>query len=278
MLSRLLPGPLRTRNTNDSGVPIGTSLDFRGSTPPAGYLAEDGSAVSRTTYAKLFAVIGTTYGEGDGSTTFNLPDSRGRVTIGAGTGTLTEDVAAASVSTGSDTFTVGSNTDKWVTGMAVEVSTDGGLPGGLTASTTYYAIRASTTTIKFATSLANAVAGTAIDLTSQGTGTHTVTHTLTERTLGDLGGEETHALTQAELPASRIFVANSDELSESAATANVSASEYVARENAPSNAHGYQLKGTSTEANVGLSSPLGSSTAHRQMPPYGVATRIIRAL
>lgn len=57
-----------------SGVPIGTSIDFTGETPPAGYLVEDGSAVSRTTYARLFAVIGTKYGEGDGSTTFNLPN------------------------------------------------------------------------------------------------------------------------------------------------------------------------------------------------------------
>ena len=46
-------------------------------TPPTGYLECNGAAVSRTTYATLFAVIGTTYGAGDGSTTFNLPDTRG---------------------------------------------------------------------------------------------------------------------------------------------------------------------------------------------------------
>lgn len=54
-------------------VPTGTILPFGGTTAPAGYLLCDGSAVSRTTYAALFAVIGTTYGLGDGSTTFNLP-------------------------------------------------------------------------------------------------------------------------------------------------------------------------------------------------------------
>ena len=59
---------------------------FGGSTPPAGWLLCDGSAVSRTTYATLFAAIGTTWGAGDGSTTFNLPDLRGRAPIGAGTG------------------------------------------------------------------------------------------------------------------------------------------------------------------------------------------------
>jgi microcystin-dependent protein len=46
----------------------------------------DGSAVSRTTYASLFAAIGTTFGAGDGATTFNLPDLRGRVAIGTGQG------------------------------------------------------------------------------------------------------------------------------------------------------------------------------------------------
>jgi len=52
----------------------------------AGALLCDGSAVSRTTYANLFAAIGTTYGAGDGTTTFNVPDFRGRVIVGAGTG------------------------------------------------------------------------------------------------------------------------------------------------------------------------------------------------
>ncbi|MGJ7527101.1 phage tail protein [Variovorax sp. GB1P17] len=50
---------------------------FAQSTPPAGYLKRNGAAVSRTTYARLFAKIGTTYGAGDGSATFNLPDGRG---------------------------------------------------------------------------------------------------------------------------------------------------------------------------------------------------------
>ena len=59
---------------------------FAGSTPPAGWLLCDGSAVSRTEYNTLYAAIGDTWGAGDGSTTFNLPDLRGRAPIGAGTG------------------------------------------------------------------------------------------------------------------------------------------------------------------------------------------------
>lgn len=62
--------------------PAGIVMPFAGSVAPQGYLLCDGSAVSRTTYATLFAVVGTTYGAGDGSTTFNVPDISGRVVIG----------------------------------------------------------------------------------------------------------------------------------------------------------------------------------------------------
>jgi microcystin-dependent protein len=65
---------------------VGSVKDFAGSTIPAGYLECNGQAISRTTYAALFAVIGTTYGVGDGGTTFNLPDTQGRVIIDDGSG------------------------------------------------------------------------------------------------------------------------------------------------------------------------------------------------
>lgn len=65
-----------------SGVPIGAVIDYWGATPPTDYLFAAGQAVSRTTYAALFAIIGTSAGAGDGSTTFNLPDYRGRVGAG----------------------------------------------------------------------------------------------------------------------------------------------------------------------------------------------------
>jgi microcystin-dependent protein len=63
-------------------VPIGGVIDFAGSTPPTGFLLCYGQAISRTTYASLFAIVGTSFGTGDGSTTFNLPDLRGRVSAG----------------------------------------------------------------------------------------------------------------------------------------------------------------------------------------------------
>lgn len=67
-----------------SNVPTGTILDFGGPTAPAGYLSCNGSSVSRTLYSALFAAIGTTWGVGDGSTTFNLPNLIRRTTVGAG--------------------------------------------------------------------------------------------------------------------------------------------------------------------------------------------------
>ena len=69
----------RLLNTDDllGMVPSGTVLYFAGQTAPAGWLKANGAAVSRTAYAALFAAIGTTYGAGDGRSTFNLPDLRG---------------------------------------------------------------------------------------------------------------------------------------------------------------------------------------------------------
>lgn len=63
-------------------VPVGVVVPFAGSTSPAGWQLCYGQAISRTTYAGLFATLGTTYGSGDGSTTFNVPDLRGRVIAG----------------------------------------------------------------------------------------------------------------------------------------------------------------------------------------------------
>lgn len=66
-------------------VPTGGMLMWGTASAPTGYLLCNGSAVSRSTYAALFAVIGTAYGSGDGSTTFTLPDFRDRFPVGAGT-------------------------------------------------------------------------------------------------------------------------------------------------------------------------------------------------
>ena len=98
-------GTLKLRNEADSGwivlgvadqaassffpsnaVPSGAVNSFAMNSAPAGWLSCNGNAVSRTTYAALFAAIGTTYGTGDGSTTFNLPDLRGEFVRGLDNG------------------------------------------------------------------------------------------------------------------------------------------------------------------------------------------------
>jgi microcystin-dependent protein len=69
-----------------NAAPVGVIFPFAGTSIPSGWLLCNGAAVSRTTYAALFAVIGTTYGSGDGTTTFNLPNPQGRTLVGAGNG------------------------------------------------------------------------------------------------------------------------------------------------------------------------------------------------
>lgn len=68
------------------GLPIGVMLPYGNEAAPSNWLVCDGRAVSRTYYAELFAVIGTRYGAGDGSTTFNLPNKKGRASVGLDTG------------------------------------------------------------------------------------------------------------------------------------------------------------------------------------------------
>lgn len=68
--------------SRSSGANIGEIKAYAGATIPAGWLACGGQAVSRTTYAALFLAVGTLYGVGDGATTFNLPDLRGRSLFG----------------------------------------------------------------------------------------------------------------------------------------------------------------------------------------------------
>jgi microcystin-dependent protein len=166
-----------------------------GSTLPSGWLACDGTAVSRSTYAALFAEL----------------------VLSKGTATMT--IATPGVVT---------NTAHGIyTGEGVYFTTTGALPTGVTANTLYYAIRVDANTFRLATSLANAVAGTAITTTGSQSGTHTLyycpwgngngtttfnTPDLRDRTLvgkntsgtfqalGKKDGAETHTLTVAQMP------------------------------------------------------------------------------
>lgn len=179
--------------------PAGRVEQYAGSAAPSGWLECDGSAVSRATYARLFMAISTTWGTGDGSTTFNLPDFRGRVAVGKGTGTASASGVNGDVDTTADTLTVTANNTKWITGMAVVFTLSSGTITGLTSGNTYYIIRSSSTLVQLASSLANAQNGTAVDMTAKSSPVWTITHTLTARSLAEIGGEESHAMSITEL-------------------------------------------------------------------------------
>lgn len=144
-------------------LPTGMIALYAGLTAPTGWVLCDGSAINRTIYSALFAIISTVYGPGDGSTTFNVPFFQGRVVIGTGSGT------------------------------------------GLTV-----------------------------------------------RTRGQIGGEETHVLTEAEIPAH----------------VHTGGATYAGSNTITS---GASQHGATT--NTGTT---GSDTAHENMPPYGVLTYIIK--
>lgn len=99
-----------------AAIPAGAVMPFAMNSVPSGWLGADGTAVSRSTYAALFAAISTLYGAGDGSTTFNLPDLRGYFVRGAGTNS---DGAASGTFAGKQADMVGPHTH--TVGVAIQV-------------------------------------------------------------------------------------------------------------------------------------------------------------
>lgn len=166
---------------------------YGASAAPTGFLLCDGSAVSRATYANLFAVISTNYGVGNGSTTFNLPDLQSRFPLGYSASAPTKILTFVSLASNVITITGldAQKSNELQTGQTFRYSTTGTVITGLTNNTDYFIIRLSNTTFSLATDLANANFGTAITLTSDGTGTHTFTATYTARPIGQEGGTET---------------------------------------------------------------------------------------
>lgn len=116
-------------------MPPGVILPYGGSTPPTGWLLCDGSTISRTTYVNLFQAIGIAHGQGDGSTTFNLPDFRGRFMRGVdGSANRDPDKAARTAAN------TGGNTGNNVGSVQSNATARNGLSGssaGMSANTTH---------------------------------------------------------------------------------------------------------------------------------------------
>jgi microcystin-dependent protein len=143
----------------------------------------------------LFAVTSTTYGTGDGSTTFNLPDLRQKIPVGSSTptsvGAVTMTIATPAV------FTLTAH--GLATGQIVYITTTGALPTGLTATTgRYWVIALTADTFNLATSLSNAKAGTAIATSGTQSGVHTLFSADFE--LGGSNGSLSHVLSEPEMP------------------------------------------------------------------------------
>jgi microcystin-dependent protein len=232
-----------------AGVPAGTIMGWGGSTAPDQWIICDGTAVSRSTYSALYAAIGTTYGVGNGTTTFNLPDLRGRVPVGsqsaitlAGNPTITTATPAV--------VTLANH--GLATGQLVYFTTTGALPTGLTANTRYWVNVLTSSTFRLSTSLANALAGTSIATTVNGSGTHTVYSVDFE--LGGYNGEKTHKQTETEL------------VSHTHSNADGNAANFIS-------AGGIDY-GVQYSAN--LTGATGGSLPSNIMQPYGVINYIIK--
>jgi microcystin-dependent protein len=92
----------------ESALPPGFIIPYGGASAPSGYLLCNGAAVSRATYANLFGVIGTSFGIGDGSTTFNVPNTQGKILGGAG-GALISGANTVGATGGANTITLNAN-------------------------------------------------------------------------------------------------------------------------------------------------------------------------
>ena len=136
-------------------VPSGSIIAFGGAAAPdAGWLLCNGADVNRTTYARLFAAIGTLYGTGNGSSTFGLPDLRDRVPMGKG----------------SNNSTLGAETGSAAASSVITNAT--GTISSVTTGTTTNSL--STTTATFATSAKDSATGTALTDNVNAAHTHTI--------------------------------------------------------------------------------------------------------
>jgi microcystin-dependent protein len=243
---------------NPFNIPVGGGMFYVGATAPnSNFVLPAGQAISRTTYATLFALVSTTFGVGDGTTTFNVPDIRGRTLFALDNlnGTAANVLQASttiSTTSGSPTATVGSATNI-APGMVV-VSTN------VPAATTVSAISGTTVTLS-----ANA--------TATASGTAARFSALSDaQTIGATGGAQNHTLATPEIPT--ITPAGTVALSGAGSVATTNA---VA--NGPtSGGANLQVVGTASITAAFTGTAFGGGLPHIQIPPAMALPFILRVI
>lgn len=155
-----------------------------------------GTAINTTgTQSGVHTLSYMPWGKGDGSTTFQLPDFRGRTFVGSGIGTKVATIFSVTGNVIAVNGLSAANNNEFVTGQSVVFTAT--TPGNLTNGSTYFIVRTGQTAFSLATNPANAQAGTLITLAGTEAGSFTLT--LSTRSTGDTGGEESHSQSLLEL-------------------------------------------------------------------------------
>lgn len=168
-------------------LPPGSMIPFGGASAPTGWHMCFGQALSRSTEAALFAAIGTSFGVGDGSTTFNLPDLRGRIPAGK------DDMGGTAA--GRLNVTLTGTRSATTNGIITDLSSTAGLALGMQATGTGVGANAVITAINNATSVTVSVNNTAAGSGSIRFGV------VDGATLGAAGGTQLHRLSTEQMPA-----------------------------------------------------------------------------
>lgn len=238
-------------------IPIGVVQWFGGAAAPSSsWLICDGAAISRTTYAALYAALGggsSPYGQGNGSTTFNLPNLLERGVLGARPAVSIGTVTFANAT---DTLTL---TAHGLVDGARVYFTGGTAPSGLTAGTRYFAVNTTANTLQLATTMA----GTPINFTTDGSGTRTLF--VEDFALGYAGGERAHRLTARESPNLNINIRSF----------NGDANDFLA---GSANAYGIATPYTPGGVEYNIAQTGGGDRPHNTVGPYLALTPIIKAL
>ena len=284
---------------NPFNVPLGAMLPYTASTAPnACFALPHGQAISRTTYAAYFSLVGTAYGSGDGSTTFNIPDMRGRLCAGWDSMGGTAANRITSAVSGIDGTTIGANggaqsytigqTNLPAVSLSVSGSVSGNASGSVTLTNASQAISVTgtytgTNNVSVSGSPSITLTGTSGTMNSNTRHTHSYTQpalgsgtgttpnyfysSITGGTTGSTNIDHTHNLSVSGSPS--ITLSNS--------------SQAISVSGTSSGNNSISVSGTATLAYSaslasGATANMGSGTAMAMMPPAIILNFILRVL